>query len=192
MQHQGFSEFESIRIGNQIWMVSNLNVIRFNNGDYIPEIKSAQEWINAGRERKPAWCYYDNSITHGEKFGKLYNWYAIIDKRGLAPNGWRIPTKRDFELLCRNVNDNGNLLKVKGSGMGDGIGTNLTYFSALFAGDRDNNGNFYDLNRASTFWSLTEESAEKAYHLFLSDMFSYINFYSNEKAYGLSVRCIKD
>jgi uncharacterized protein (TIGR02145 family) len=96
-----FSQSE-VKIGKQVWMTKNLDVDRFRNGDLIPEVTSEAQWIEYGRLRKPAWCYYDNKPENGKKYGKLYNGYAVNDSRGLAPKGWRIPTYSDFELLKTN------------------------------------------------------------------------------------------
>src|SRR3989338_8108735 len=80
-----------VQIGGQTWMAENLNVESFRNGDPIPEVKSAEEWEKVGKRKKPAWCYYDYTSANGTKYGKLYNWYAVNDPRGLAPDGWHIP-----------------------------------------------------------------------------------------------------
>jgi hypothetical protein len=72
-------------------MLKNLDVDRFRNGDPVPQIKDKEEWVKAGRNRQPAWCYYDNDPENGKIYWKLYNWYAVNDKRGLAPVGWQVP-----------------------------------------------------------------------------------------------------
>ena len=79
-------------------MNSNLDVKVFNNGDPIPEAKTAQEWINAAKAGKPAWCRAP-VIKGDSAYGILYNGYAIMDPRGLAPAGWRIPGTSDWQLL---------------------------------------------------------------------------------------------
>jgi uncharacterized protein (TIGR02145 family) len=84
-------------IGDDIWMTSNLNVAKFQNGDPIFEAKTNEQWIKANQEKKPAWCYYQNNAQNGVIYGKLYNWYAINDPRGLAPKGWHISTRSDWE-----------------------------------------------------------------------------------------------
>ena len=71
--------YKTVTIGEQTWMAENLNVSKFRNGDEIPEAKTNEEWIKAGNEGKPAWCYYENIPANGEKYGKLYNWYAVTD-----------------------------------------------------------------------------------------------------------------
>jgi len=82
--------YETVKIDNQMWMVENLNVSTFKNGDKIPEAKTDEEWIIAGKEGKAVWCYYNFSLEKGKKFGKLYNWYAVNDSRDISPEGWHI------------------------------------------------------------------------------------------------------
>jgi uncharacterized protein (TIGR02145 family) len=91
--------FKSVKIGTQTWMIENLNVERFRNGDLIPQAKTNDEWERAGENKKPAWCYYDNDPKNGAKYGKLYNWYAVNDPRGLAPAGWHVPTDTEWTTL---------------------------------------------------------------------------------------------
>ena len=88
-----------VKIGSQIWMMKNLDVDMFRNGDAIPEIKTEEEWFKAEEQGKPAWCYYKNNHNQGIKYGKLYNWYAVNDSRGLAPEGWHIPSDKEFTVL---------------------------------------------------------------------------------------------
>lgn len=63
------NNYETVKIGDEIWMVENLDVSHFRNGDTIPEARSAEEWIQAGDDREPAWCHYDNDPKNGETFG---------------------------------------------------------------------------------------------------------------------------
>jgi uncharacterized protein (TIGR02145 family) len=86
---------QQIKIGTQTWAKKNLNVSTFKNGEVIPEAKTIEEWVKAGDDKKPAWCYYNNDPANDSIYGKLYNWYAVNDIRGLAPKGWHIP--RDAE-----------------------------------------------------------------------------------------------
>jgi uncharacterized protein (TIGR02145 family) len=104
--------YKSVKIGTQTWMAENLNVERFRNGDLIPQAKTNEEWEKAGKEGKPAWCYYDNDPKNGAKYGKLYNWYAVNDPRGLAPAGWHIPTDTEWITLGDQLgNDAGKKMK---------------------------------------------------------------------------------
>ena len=89
----------TVTIGTQTWAIANLNVNNFRNGDSIPEAKTNKEWVTAGESGKPAWCYYNNDPANGKKYGKLYNWYAVNDPRGLAPAGWTLPSDADWVKL---------------------------------------------------------------------------------------------
>ena len=108
-------EIQTINIDKQVWMKENLTLDRFRNGDLIPEVKTSKEWEKAGDNLEPAWCYYDNDSINGEKYGKLYNWFALNDPRGLAPEGWHIPSDEEWTKLIHElgVNDAGTKLKSK-------------------------------------------------------------------------------
>ena len=88
--------YKTVRIGNQIWMAENLNVTRFRNGDIIPQVKTIEEWRKASSEKRAVWCYYFQTEP---KTVKIYNYWATIDPRGIAPLGWRIPIKKDVSIL---------------------------------------------------------------------------------------------
>ena len=97
--------YKTVTIGTQVWMKENLNVSTFRNGDSIPEAKTEEEWRAAGDAKQPAWCYYDNDPKNGEKYGKLYNWYAVNDSRGLAPAGYHVPTDEEWSVLIGFLGD---------------------------------------------------------------------------------------
>ena len=90
---------QTVTIGTQVWMTKNLDVAKFRNGDPIPEAKTNEEWVKAGVNKQPAWCNYDNNPANGSKYGKLYNWYAVNDPRGLAPEGYHVPTDAEWTKL---------------------------------------------------------------------------------------------
>ena len=94
---------DEVKIGNQIWMTKNLNLDKFRNGDTIPYAKYDLDWIEAEKNKKPAYGYYDNNPNNESKYGKIYNWYAVIDKRGLAPEGWELPSNKDWEILINEL-----------------------------------------------------------------------------------------
>jgi uncharacterized protein (TIGR02145 family) len=87
------------KIGTQVWMTKNLDVEYFRNGDPIPHCKTEEERKEATEKGQPAWCYYENDPNNGKKYGKLYNWHALNDTRGLAPEGWHIPSVDEWEVL---------------------------------------------------------------------------------------------
>jgi len=86
----------SVQIGNQTWTLKNLDVSTYRNGDPIPQVQDNTAWANLSTG---AWCYYLNNTANGTIYGKLYNWYAVNDPRGLAPNGYHIPTDAEWTTL---------------------------------------------------------------------------------------------
>ncbi|MDB9702101.1 fibrobacter succinogenes major paralogous domain-containing protein [Flavobacteriales bacterium] len=101
---------QTVTIGTQVWMTKNLDVSTFRNGDPIPQAKTNEEWKNA---RGPAWCYYENDPVNGTKYGKLYNRFAINDARGLAPQGYHIPSKVEWIKLTDYLGGRGPSAKTK-------------------------------------------------------------------------------
>ncbi|QEH42462.1 fibrobacter succinogenes major paralogous domain-containing protein [Chitinophaga sp. XS-30] len=93
------AQITSVKIGEQVWSADNLEVLTFRNGDSVPHARSAAEWEKAGREGTPAWCYYRNDTGEVLTYGRMYNWFAVNDARGLAPVGWRIATQDDWIKL---------------------------------------------------------------------------------------------
>lgn len=93
--------YPEIKIGSQIWMRGNLSVLEFSNGDTIPQARTKEEWFEAGKKGESVWCFYRSDAKGDKSMGLLYNWYAAIDPRGLAPKGWRIPNRQDYEALIR-------------------------------------------------------------------------------------------
>lgn len=183
-------DYSEVKIGDQIWMGENLNVENYRNGDSIPQVNDKVIW---GNLKSGAWCYYNNDQSNGEKYGKLYNWYAVNDPRGLAPEGWHIPNNAEFESLMIATDDNGNSLKAVGQGSGIGTGSNSSGFSALLAGGRDNysNGDFFNLDTAY-FWSSSQNSPGWADIFMISGNDNNCNLAITEMKYGFSVRCVKD
>ena len=87
-----------VKIGKQVWMKENLDVATFRNGEAIPFAKDKSQWLFAVANKIPAYCY----VSFDQKFeplGKLYNWYAVNDSRGLAPIGYHIPSDDEWTLL---------------------------------------------------------------------------------------------
>ena len=183
-----------VKIDSQIWMTQNLNVNVFRNGDAIPEAKSEEEWNEAGKNKQPAWCYYDNDPKNGTKYGKLYNWYAVNDSRGLAPAGWHIPTDAEWTTLENQVGDvAGKKMKSISGWSYDGNGTNESGFSGLPGGYRHEFGGFSFIGYGGFWWSATESSADRAYGRGVDHSFPYLDRSHNGKERGgLSVRCLRD
>ena len=187
-------DIESIIIGNQVWAIRNLDVASFKNGDPIPEARTNEEWKKAGENKQPAWCYFDNRSEHGEKYGKLYNWYAINDIRGLAPEGWRVPSLSDFETLMGNFTK-GPYAVVYYNAYVHLINNGLSGFSAFLGGMRKYKGTFCRLNNYGYYWSSSSHAYENygIYHLCMhsSRRFTSIELQTNREV-GFSVRCLQD
>jgi uncharacterized protein (TIGR02145 family) len=180
-------------IGTQTWASANLNVSTFRNGDTIPEAKTNKEWIAAGESGKPAWCYYNNEPKNGPKYGKLYNWHAVNDERGLAPAGWSVPNDADWAKLTNYLggpNVAGNKLKNTEGWSEDYNGNNQSGFGGFPGGYRAENGSFSKIGSVGTWWSSTESKALNAVDFYLSRSGS-INRSISPKQLGESVRCVK-
>ena len=182
------------KTGKQKWMSENLAVSHFRNGDTIPEARSDDEWEKYGNDGKPAWCYEENNPVRGKKYGKLYNWYAVSDPRGLAPDGWHVPSDEEYIKLTNNM---GGLLfaalKMRTNGLtGEGNKDTGNDFKWPAGGTRNNHGQFYGLGSNGYWWSSTEFNSSKAWIRILDYLHCYVNSPNFSKQYGLSVRCIQD
>ena len=198
-------DIECVKIGEQIWGTKNLDVNRFRNGDLIPHLEFDEEWVVAEKNGQPAWCYYDNNPKNGKKYGKLYNWYAVNDPRGLAPEGWHIPTDKEWTILKKflDIFTGGWKLKsVKGwnkwkdkyGQIRNGNGANLSEFNGLPGGYRFLNGGFTNIRSYfAFFWSSTESNINSAWNCFLYfSSGSVSRFRTSYKSVGASVRCLRD
>jgi len=193
--------YKTIKIGTQNWMSENLNSSKFRNGDRINEAKTTEEWISACKNKQPAWCYYDNDESNGTHYGKLYNWYAVNDSRGLAPKGWHIPNNKEWIILENQLGGEsyaGKKMKTQSGYKWDGNGSNSSGFTALPSGERTSFGLFMSKNANSYWWC---SDSPIVYHRFVSyfgdNCFTGViasDLESNEKNKwsGYSVRCIKD
>lgn len=186
--------YPQVVIGNQIWMKKNLNVDKFRNGDPIPHIKSDKEWLKAGGEGKPAWCYYDNDPENGKKYGKLYNWFAVNDPRGLAPEGWHVASDDEWTHLTDFLGGGevaGTKIKSLNEWKNSFLNTDDYEYSALPSGKRYGYGDYDYIGNIGVWWSSTEESAKYAWVRRLGNFKNMIRD-PFEKRFGLSVRCVRD
>ena len=148
--------YRTISYGLQVWTVPNLNVSHFRNGDTIPQARTDEEWSKAAETGTPAWCYQENNPANGSRYGKLYNWYAVNDPRGLAPEGWHIPTNADWSTLIKNLNGvdmAGSGLKSTSKVWKSRPGTNKIGFEGLPGGYRQADGKFTELGQSCRWWS---------------------------------------
>jgi uncharacterized protein (TIGR02145 family) len=185
---------QTVTIGTQVWMTKNLDVDRFRNGDPIPEAKTTEEWENAGENKQPAWCYYDNDPKNGEKYGKLYNWYAVSDSRGLAPEGWHVPSNDEWTVLTDNLGSGYKIKDTYGwtSNGNETKSTNSSGFSGLPGGDRSYVGSFDFIGYHGYWWSSTEGNTNNAWSRTLNYRYGFVDGFTNHKGNGFSVRCLRD
>jgi len=194
----------TITICNQTWMKNNLNVSHYRNGDTIPEIRDAIQWKNL---TTGAWCYYNNDSTNGKIYGKLYNWYAVNDPRGLAPEGWHVPTDDDWKELeiCLGMSqeeadadnwrgtDEGSQLAGKYNLWEDGnLRNNISFtksgFNALPGGYRASQ--FYNIGENASFWTSTVYQTSGISRRLSYDNSAIYKDVDNKNA-GYSVRCVR-
>jgi clan AA aspartic protease (TIGR02281 family) len=156
---------KKVQLGSQIWMFESLTVTRYKDSSIIPEAKSKADWINFGKKGIGCWM----ASKSGK--GKLYNGFAVKDPRGLAPKGWHIPTKNDWDVVSETYKAEENqLYSLEGLGV-------LNQFGEFFA-------------KSHFFWSVVEltNTTMSGYGLnnFETRSFGWL------KECGMAVVCVKD
>ena len=188
--------YKSVTIGSQEWLAGNLNVSKFRNGDKIPEAKTVEEWKKASAEGTPAWCYFDGDNKNGKVYGKLYNWFAVNDPRGLAPQGWHIPGDEEWTQLIDNLGGEkvaGDKMKTKDEWLYKQTGTNESGFTGLPGGWRESNFcSYIEFGNSGYWWSSTENATFGAWYRRLIYDYPHAFRGDTNKKSGLSVRCVKD
>jgi uncharacterized protein (TIGR02145 family) len=187
--------YKTVVIGEQLWMSENLNVDKFRNGDLIPEAKTDAEWKRAGENKQPAWCYYQNDPKNGTIYGKLYNWFAVSDSRGLAPEGWQVPTDAEWGVLSNFLGGGeiaGKKMKSTSGWSENGNGDNSSGFSGLPGGGRNGDGGFGNVGNYGCLWSRSESKSGYAYDRDLFRSYDNLSRSGSSKGRGLSVRCLRD
>ncbi|HMI79838.1 MAG TPA: fibrobacter succinogenes major paralogous domain-containing protein [Ferruginibacter sp.] len=195
------SGIDAVVIGNQTWMKKNLDAGRFCNGDQIPQATSAEEWKTAKEKKISAWCYVDFDEGNAGKYGKLYNWYCVADKRGLAPEGWHVPTLEEARQLIRSAGGESVAADALRSITGwkdNSRSTNKSGFNAYGAGKCWLDGSFLEKDFTGYF-ATTAKSNVDAQGKFNVHYFSMQQgsgtVYNNHLTFpgvGLSVRCVKN
>jgi uncharacterized protein (TIGR02145 family) len=189
------------KIGTQTWQHWNLDVYTYRNGDSIPHVTNPAVWdtLTTG-----AWCYYDNAPGqdgegNGMLYGKLYNWYAVHDPRGLAPAGWHVPSDSEWTELVNYLGGYavaGGKLKELGhwnspnTGATDEVGFHARPGGYFYPGD----GSFAHKGESGFWWSSTDRGTVYGpYWMIFSSAASIENETQQvHKNYGMSVRCVKD
>gem|GEM_PF-2217641 len=200
--------YYKLKIGDQWWMAENLRETQYSSGDTIPVVTGAVDWSSL---TTGALCAYDNSETHADTYGYLYNGYALSDARNIAVEGWHVPTDEDWKKLemtlgmsrseadnagYRGTNEGSKLaghasLWVEGS-LTAVIVFGASYFNALPAGYRYLNGNFGNVGYYAYFWTATAYETDYAWYRSLSYEFSVVRRTHINKKCGFSVRLVQD
>ncbi len=183
----------SVIIGNQEWMTTNLDAVVYANGDSIPFVAEDATWslLNTG-----AWSYYGNSSDNGEKYGRLYNWFAVSDPRGLCPKGWRVASNRDWDSLIATLEGAETSAKHLKLDLywaePKAEITNSSGFSALPAGNRREDGGYNGISLSAPFWTSTEADSVNAVARFIHTAHSRVGKKTGDKRNGLACRCVRD
>lgn len=190
--------YHTITIGQQVWMIENLKTTKYRNGDPIPNVTSDNEWINL---QTGAYCDYENNSGNSSVYGKLYNRYAVLDKRNIAPNGWHVPYHFDWDVLTIHLSPGINIVdELKESGTThwqspNSSATNGSGFTALPGGYRDRtDGKFLLLGSVAYWWNSARDTdlVQFAMGRFLSEDSNNLGSLFVTPSFGLSVRCVKD
>lgn len=183
----------SVKVGDQAWMVKNLDADHYRNGDPIPEVKDPYAWptLTTG-----AWCYYNNDSANGKIYGKLYNWYAVNDPRGLAPAGWHIPSDSEWTALEKGLGNRleaGAKLREAGAVHWKAPNTganNSSGWTGLPGGYRNQIAYFGYVKEIGYWWTSSERNTLALAHAM--DYNGIAGGTMNDKHFGYSVRCLKD
>jgi len=198
--------YETIQIGDQLWMAENLKVTHYQNSDEIPYIYNDPQY--------GAYINYSNNADNVGVYGRLYNWFAVNDERGLCPYNWHVPSDDEFKSLEMYLGmseseangeglrgtDEGGKLKEEGNEHWNSPNTgatNETGFTALPGGNRryetyTNQEIFCCLNRYGFFWSSSEVYTVNAWYRVFSFDYSESNRFHLSKTNAFSIRCVED
>ncbi|MDD5186377.1 MAG: fibrobacter succinogenes major paralogous domain-containing protein, partial [Paludibacter sp.] len=190
--------YHSVKIGTQIWMVENLKTTKYCDGNLIPNVTANYDWANL---ITPAYCWYNNDIQNKDSYGAMYNWY-VVNSGKLCPKGWHIPSNAEWSILtdylgglsisAAKLREESNLHWIAFNDA-----TNESGFTALPGGYRRYyDGEFFSKGSNCTFWSSGSNSNSEAWTramtLYDTTDLHDVQVISNNKNYGISVRCIKD
>lgn len=185
----------TVTICSQVWMTKNLDVSTYRNGDAIPQVTDPTAWANL---TTGAWCYYNNDAANGPIYGKLYNWYAVNDVRGLPPTGYHVPSDAEWTTLETCLGGSsvaGGAMKEAGlmHWWSPNTGaTNSSGFAGLPGGDRFDYGAFVNFGNGGHWWSSTENGNSLAWYRLMNYSITDVLRNDDGKTYGFSVRCVKD
>ena len=178
-------------IGSQLWALNNLNTSTYSNGESIPYYTSSTAFAGL---TTAASCSVNFNAANDAIYGRLYNWYAIVDARNVCPVNWHVPSTTDFTTLYNTLGGDGNALKETGyAHWNSGGGTDLYNFKAVGTGYMGTSS-YSNLNAKTYYWTTNEASAgsASAYTWSLLDNVSTFAPSAQGKIGGFTVRCIHD
>ena len=201
----GYS-YDLIGIGDQCWFAENLRNEHYANGDAIPGGLSDSEWFNAVDTNLGAQAINENPAPNLTDYGRLYNWYAVDDARGLCPSGWHVPTDGEFMTLEMELGmsesevnstgwrgtDQGAQMKSSADDTPSWDGTNTSGFSGLAGGNRSPNGAFTETGYFGYFWSASADGTNSWYRNLAYVPYDGVYRNVTGQRYGMSVRCVRD
>jgi len=183
--------YETVKIGNQLWLKQNLRTTKYRTGESIPVVAHDGHWETT---TAPAMCYINISNATVSIHGALYNGYAAAGGK-LCPEGWRLPSESDWEQLANYLGGKeiaGYKLKTTNGwsfhGTNNGNGSNESGFTAYPVGCRYMTGDFIGWGLQTIFWNSTEGSFQ--YLLYSDKRLHTAN--DEHQSVGCSVRCIKE
>ena len=186
------NRYSSIVINGLEWLTTNLKTTKYANGDSISNVVIDGSW---GLSNSGAWSFYNNDPSNDVTYGKLYNWYAVNDPRGLCPSGWHVATENNWQSLVTPFGGYGaaaNELKTTTTWTLPNSNTNTSGFSALPGGGRASGGNFADINNRGGWW--TSSTSGPIISKYISMIFNSdsVGLFDIDIKSGFSVRCVKD
>ncbi len=184
---------DAIKIGEMVWARENLDVSYYRNGDEIREAKTAAEWEKCGQQHIGCWSTYNNKYSGN---GKLYNYYAVADSRGLIPYGWHVPTERELNYLILTSggkDDCGAELKARSGWKPDARSSGINSWNGYGGGCRYSNGTFNYGRLIGYWWTANADTSTgkvEVFNLYHDRDECGINWF--DKSFGFSVRCVRD
>jgi uncharacterized protein (TIGR02145 family) len=188
--------YDTVTIGNQVWMKQNLTVTHYNNGFPIPNITDGPVWANL---LTGARCYYDNdSVAYDSVYGALYNWYVVIDDNNICPEGWHVSANTEWqaaEAFLGGIGIAGGKMKEAGTthwASPNTGATNSSGFTGLPGGLRLPDGDYGYIAENGLWWTSTPFNNSMAWGTYLWYLSPAVEHDPVIKNYGVSIRCVKD
>jgi len=189
------NKYETVTIGNQVWMAENLKTTKLNDGTEIPNVPENTPWSSL---ETPGLCWYNNNETQNKDvYGALYNWHTIASGK-LCPAGWHVPSSDEWEVLYDYLGDSA-ASKLKETGNTHWLienkdATNGTGFTARPGGYRVPNTGFQQKGYYGYWWSSTSDpnNIDRVYGREMNAQSRDGSEVVYNRNYGMSVRCLKN